>query len=56
VEYNPVDLEEMKLRKNKDYNALLKMIAEGGPVFEAPDRMGNEEQGYDEKDLPRDYQ
>lgn len=52
----PVDPEEMALRRDKDFNAALKMIGEGGPIFEMPKKIKAKENGYDEHELPRDYQ
>jgi hypothetical protein len=56
MERFPIEPEEMALRRDKDYIAKLKMIGEGGPVFQQPDKRKTEVRGYDEKELPRDYQ
>ncbi len=58
----PVDPAEQELRKNQDFIDSLKMIGEGGPIYELPEeddsviKKRNESHGFDEKDLPRDYQ
>lgn len=59
MEHLPIDPVEMELRQNKDFMAILKMIGEGSPVYEELGGIGGirkEFEGYDESELPRDYQ
>ena len=59
MEYLPIDPAEVELRQNKDFIAILKMIGEGSPVYEDLDGIESERQpfdGYDDSELPRDYQ
>lgn len=57
-----VDPVEMELRHDLDYIAILEMIDEGGPVFseyekdELKQKKRPEPKGYDEDELPFDYQ
>lgn len=58
----PIDPNEMELRRNKDFIDILKMIGEGSPVFERFEedepaiKKRQERDGFDESELPRDYQ
>ena len=61
MEHLPINSAEMELRKNKDFMAILKMIGEGGPIYDAVDEiraehLRKEQEGYDESDLPKYYQ
>lgn len=61
MEHLPIDPAEMELRKNKDFMAILKMIGEGGPVYNDVDHMRAEHlrkevEGYEESELPKFYQ
>ena len=59
MEHLPIDPVEMELRQNKDFIAILKMIGEGGPIYVQPEEMEKkrkEQEGFDEDELPFDYQ
>ena len=50
----PIDEEEMARRQDEDLIALLKMIGEGGPIFNPFEKADEEHVG--EKNLPETYQ
>ncbi|MBE1553161.1 hypothetical protein [Sporosarcina limicola] len=56
MERLPIDPVEMERRQNKDFIAALKMIGEGGPIYDQPESSSQEPLGYDEEQLPRYYQ
>lgn len=60
MERLPIESSEMKLRTNKDFIAKLKMIGEGGPIYEQYEmlekRREKSDSFDDRKKLPRDYQ
>jgi len=60
MERLPIESSEMELRSNKDFIAKLKMIGEGGPIYEQYemlDKKREESDSFEEAEkLPRDYQ
>jgi hypothetical protein len=60
MERLPIESSEMELRRDKDFIAKLKMIGEGGPIYEQYEMLEKKREESDvfediEK-LPRDYQ
>ena len=60
MERLPIESSEMELRRNKDFIAKLKMIGEGGPIYDQYEMLEKRREESDvfedgEK-LPRDYQ
>jgi hypothetical protein len=60
MERLPIESSEMELRRNKDFIAKLKMIGEGGPIYEQYEILEKKrEESHvfeDVEKLPRDYQ
>lgn len=60
MERLPVESSEMELRRDKDFIAKLKMIGEGGPIYEqyeVLEKKREESDVFEDVDqLPRDYQ
>ena len=60
MERLPIESSEMELRRNKDFIAKLKMIGEGGPIYEQSEILEKRrEESHvfeDTEKLPRDYQ
>ena len=60
MERLPIESSEMELRSNEDFIAKLKMIGEGGPIYEQYEMLekSREKSGSfeDAEKLPRDYQ
>lgn len=50
----PIDEEEMARRQDEDFNASLKMVGEGSPIFSSFEE--DDEELIVEKDLPETYQ
>ncbi|CAM3239986.1 hypothetical protein FITA111629_11930 [Filibacter tadaridae] len=56
MEQLPVDQTEMELRKDQDFNALLKMIGEGSPIHEIHMETMDQLRDFQEHELPPEYQ
>jgi hypothetical protein len=60
MERLPIESSEMELRRNEDFNAKLKMIGEGGPIYDQPEILEKRREEFDIFDdveqLPLDYQ